>query len=118
MSKFKNCFISKLPQYRYDIVIDGEKIATAHLQNAADKAYIEAKSSKKTYSGGEMMIDFASQELITTTLERSLDSWTLSEPLSRKAIEDLTSEAREAILTVIQEHESATASDIEDAEKN
>ena len=76
MSKFKNCFTSKLPNYRYEIVIDGEKIADAHLLNAADQAYIESKASKKSFANGEMLTDFSSQELITCTIERALISWT------------------------------------------
>jgi len=118
MSKFKDCFTSKLPNYRYDIVIDGEKFGTAHLLNAADQAYIEANCISKKLVNGELQIDIQSHKNMTATIYKALESWELGVPITFEAIDDLTAPLRLAVFTQIQDHEAEQSAVIEDNEKN
>ena len=118
MSKFKDCFTSKLPNYRYDIMIDGEKFGTAHLLNAADQAYIEANCISKKLVNGELQIDIQSHKNMTATIYKALESWELGCPITYEAIDDLTAPIRLAVFTQIQDHEAEQSAVIEDNEKN
>lgn len=116
---FKNCFISERPDFRYDILDpDGELIAKAHLQTAADRAYIQRHGTSNKFVDGNMQIEIELEKYTTATLLKSLDWWVWDRAINMESIDDLSREIRQHLMNAVSEHENEIAEVTEDAEKN
>jgi hypothetical protein len=118
-SKFKGCFIDEQPDYHYDILIDGEKFATAKTLSVRDQGRI-AKLNKQTLVNGELVSDpnSDSMETLITMVHIALVSWEADRELTADNIAMLPIEFLTAIVGQINEHQGLNEKIVEDAEKN
>lgn len=118
-SKFKNCFIDQRPDYYYDILIEGEKFATAKTLSARDQSKV-SKLNKMILLDGQLVADpnNDSLETLIAMIQTALVSWVADRELNADNISMLPLDWLTKIAEQINAHQGYNEAAVEDTEKN
>jgi len=117
----KNCRVSDLPQYGYDIKHNDEVIAKAHLLGIRDKTRLF--QSLFTKKAGDSETTSINMDTAVDMICSALDSWEFANgdkimPITKQNIDSLLPEYINTLTLAIIEAESAAMATAQGIEKN
>lgn len=117
----KNCFIDNKPDYRYDILLDGQKIATGKLMNQYQKAELAKRNLQKKFDQNGQMVQVtktSQQEMIIDFVYAGLQSWQFDREISRQNISLITQSVLADIFMQINKAQTSSVNEVQTNEKN